>query len=298
VIGTPGEEDGGGKVVLLEGGVFKGVHAAMMIHPSPVDVLQPSIIALQTFDAYFEGKEAHASGAPELGVNAADALTIAQVAIGLLRQHIHPTDRIHGIVTKGGDAPNVIPAKTSAKYIVRSQTAEDAKELRKKVERCFEAGALATGAKLKIVQTEKPYAEMKHNLDILKKFKENAESLGRIFLDDLDEKKSFSYPFKMKFFMYLLKKIGLSPKDVRSLINRFSGSTDMGNVSLVVPSIHPYIGIDAPNAVNHQPEFAAFCASPSADKAIMDGALAMAWTAVDIANDKALRQKLIQYPKK
>lgn len=294
VIGTPGEEEGGGKIILVEGGAFDGIHAAMMVHPSPIDLLQPSIIALEAFDIEYTGKEAHASATPEYGINAADALTIAQVAIGLLRQHIHPTDRIHGIITKGGDAPNVIPAHTSAKYIIRSQTSRDAKELREKVLHCFEAGALATGAKLKIIQPEKPYAEMKHYLDILEKYKDNAEFLGRAFLDDLNTKKASSYPFKIKFFMYLLKKVGLSPKDVRVLLNRFSGSTDMGNISLVIPSIHPSIGIEAGSTSNHQPEFAALCVSPSADKAIMDGALAMAWTAVDIANDKKLRKRLIK----
>ena len=124
VIGTPAEEvgDSGGKILLLERGAFAGVHAAMMTHPAPRDSLLPNIIAASMFDVYYTGKEAHASAFPHLGINAADALTIAQTAIGLLRQHIRPTDRIHGIVTKGGEAPNIIPAHTSAKYIVRGET--------------------------------------------------------------------------------------------------------------------------------------------------------------------------------
>ena len=115
VIGTPAEEvcDGGGKILLLERGGFAGMHAAMMVHPAPVDIVEFPIIAASMFDVCYTGKEAHASAFPERGVNAADALTVAQTALGLLRQHIRSTDRIHGIITKGGDAPNVIPAHTS-----------------------------------------------------------------------------------------------------------------------------------------------------------------------------------------
>ena len=160
VIGTPAEEvgDSGGKILLLDRGAFQGMHAAMMVHPSPHDVVRARIIAASMFEVYYTGKEAHASSYPELGINAADALTIAQTAIGLLRQHIRATDRIHGIITKGGDAPNVIPAHTSARYIVRGQTLAELEEVRPRVHRCFEAGALATGATLKIVGGTKPYA--------------------------------------------------------------------------------------------------------------------------------------------
>ncbi|PON19235.1 amidohydrolase [Candidatus Entotheonella serta] len=236
VIGTPAEEagDAGGKILLLERGAFDGIYA---------------------------GKESHASAHPELGINAADALTVAQTAIGLLRQHIRPTDRIHGIITKGGDAPNVIPAHTSAKYIVRGRTLAELEELRPKVLRCFEAGAHATGATLEITGGDKPYAEMEYDLDLTAIYRRNAEALGRSFPDPADEKTS--------------------------------GSTDMGNVSLTIPSIHPMIGIDSLPAVNHQPEFTAHCITPAADKAVRDGALTMAWSAVDIAGDDTLRQRLL-----
>src|SRR5438477_5993028 len=150
VIGTPAEEtgDAGGKVLLLERGAFTGVHAAMMVHPAPFDVVEMPIIAASMFEVRYTGKEAHASAFPELGVNAADALTVAQTAIGLLRQHIRPTDRIHGIVTKGGDAPNIVPAHTAAKYIVRSKTLGDLDETRANVRRCSQPGALPTRADL------------------------------------------------------------------------------------------------------------------------------------------------------
>ena len=145
VIGTPAEEGGGGKIMLLDRGAFAGVHAAMMTHPAPSDSIMPKIIASSRFNVHYRGKAAHAAAYPELGINAADAMTIAQTAIGLLRQHIRSTDRIHGIITKGGDAPNIIPAHTSAQYSVRGRTVAALEELRPRVYRCFEAGALATG---------------------------------------------------------------------------------------------------------------------------------------------------------
>jgi len=265
VIGTPAEEIGNasGKILLLERGAFRGVHASMMVHPAPFDMVQAKIIAASMFEVHCTGKESHASAFPELGVNAADALTIAQTAIGLLRQHIRSTDRIHGIVTNGGAAPNVVPAHTSAKYIVRSETLEQLAELRPKVYRCFEAGALATGAKLSITGGDKPYAEMRHHSVMAALYRKNSEALGRNF-PNLGEWET-----------------------------RPTGSTDMGNVSLAMPAIHPMIGINSLPAVNHQPEFAAHCITPDADKALEDGALAMAWTCIDLATDPAARQSLL-----
>ncbi|HQR40877.1 MAG TPA: amidohydrolase, partial [Blastocatellia bacterium] len=164
VIGTPAEEvgDNGGKIILLEGGAFAGVHAAMMVHPAPFDVVSPGLIAASMFDVHYTGKESHAAAFPELGINAADALTVAQTSIGLLRQHILPTHRIHGIVTKGGDAPNIVPAHTSARYIIRGKTLSELEELRPRVHRCFEAGAVATGATLGMAGGARPYAEVVH----------------------------------------------------------------------------------------------------------------------------------------
>src|SRR5215471_5678316 len=265
VIGTPAEEVGaaGGKILLLERGAFKGVHAAMMVHPAPFDVVEMPIIAASMFEVHYTGKEAHASAFPEVGVNAADALTVAQTAIGLLRQHIKPTDRIHGFITKGGEAPNIVPAHTSAKYIIRGQTVKELEELRPKVYRCFEAGAIATGATFEILGGDKPYAEMIHDLEMAAAYQRNAESLGRTF------------------------------PDLGALLERAAGSTDMGNLSLVLPAIHPFIGINSLPAVNHQPEFTAHCIEEDADQAIHDGAIAMAWTAIDMALDEGLRNRLM-----
>src|SRR6185369_9256930 len=113
-------EYGGGKVLLLERGAFAGVHVAMMVHPAPLDIVEPTTLAIHEFDVHFHGKAAHASAFPERGINAADAMTVAQTAIGLLRQHIRPSDRVHGIVVRGGEAPNVVPAHTCAQYVVRA----------------------------------------------------------------------------------------------------------------------------------------------------------------------------------
>lgn len=273
VLGTPAEEIGnaGGKVLLLERGAYRGLHAALMVHPAPMDMLQPKIIAASMFDVHYTGKEAHASAFPELGINAADALTIAQTSIGLLRQHMRQTDRIHGICTHGGEAPNIVPAHTSARYIIRGETVKDMEELRVKVRHCFEAGALATGSKLEIKGGDKPYTEMHHDAAMAEIYRRNAESLGR----------SFDIPAKARAF--------ITPETAA----RFSASTDMGNVSLALPSIHPMIGIDSLPAVNHQPEFTAHCVSPAADQALWDGALAMAWTVIDMAADLNLRKRLL-----
>ncbi len=260
VIGTPAEEvgDAGGKILMLERGAFDGMHAAMMVHPAQADIVAPKMTAAALFEARYTGKEAHAALFPELGINAADALTVAQVAIGLLRQHIRTSDRIHGIITKGGDAPNVVPAHTTAKYMARAQTLDELHDVLPRVIRCFEAGALATGARLEIRGGDRPYAHVVHNAAMATLYQRNAEALGRSFAD-------VPWP----------------------------ASTDMGNVSLALPTIHPTIGINSLPAVNHQPEFAAACITPAADRAIGDGALAMAWTAIDIARDETLRERLI-----
>ncbi|HEY5083914.1 MAG TPA: peptidase dimerization domain-containing protein, partial [Rhizomicrobium sp.] len=215
------------------------------------------------FEVHCTGKESHASAFPERGVNAADALTIAQTAIGLLRQHIRSTDRIHGIVTQGGVAPNVVPAHTAARYIVRSETLDQLAELRSKVYRCFEAGGLATGAKVEITGGDKPYAEMHHDDDMAALYRANSEALGRPF-PNLGEWET-----------------------------RPTGSTDMGNVSRAIPSIHPMVGINSLPAVNHQPEFTAHCITADADKALVDGALAMAWTCIDLAGNQSVRERLM-----
>jgi amidohydrolase len=270
VLGTPAEEGGGGKVFMLERGAFDGIHAAMMVHPGPVDVAEARPFAVSHMLVRFRGKATHAAAYPEQGINAADAFTVAQVAIGLLRQQLLPSTRVHGVVTHAGDAPNIIPDQTEGRWYVRAESLDELAGLEPKIRRCFEAGALATGCELEIEAEAPPYAEFRNDPELLPLYRANAEHLGREFLPSDGSGGAAGLAGRM---------------------NR--ASTDMGNVSLVVPAIHPYIGIDSLPAVNHQKEFAAHCVTPTADRALTDAATALAWTAADAALNPALRTRLL-----
>jgi amidohydrolase len=262
VLGTPGEEGAGGKVAMLQRGAFEGVHAAMMVHPWPSERLAATCLAVSHFDAIFSGKEAHASAAPWEGINALDAMTVSQVAIGLRRQHLRPGDQVHGAVLEGGTAANVVPAFVRGRFMCRSRTLAGLERLDPQVRDCFRAGALATGATLSFEELSPVYSHMESDGTLLAAYRANAEALGRRFAED---------------------DAGTPAPTI---------STDMANVSLAVPTIHPLIGIEAKGAVNHQREFAAACATPSADAAVHDGAVALAWTAVDAATQPDIRTHL------
>jgi amidohydrolase len=263
LLGTPSEEGGGGKIDLINAGYFNDVHAAMMVHPWPNERLEATCLAVDHFDVIFRGKDAHASAAPWQGVNALDAVTIAQVAIGLLRQQLPPGDQVHGIVIDGGAAANIIPSYVRARFMCRSITADRLAALRVRVNQCFEAGSLATGALLEIDELGHQFSHMVSDQELLQHYRKAAEDLGRSFERD-------------------------DRGDARPTI-----STDMANVSLIVPSIHPLIAIETHGAVNHQPEFTAACRSASADAAVLDGATALAHAALAAASDPALRERLI-----
>lgn len=263
VLGAPAEEGGGGKITMLEAGVFDDVHAAMMIHPWPADRLEGTCLAVSHFDVRYTGKSAHASAAPWEGVNAGDAMVVAQVAVGLLRQQLHPGDQVHGIVTEGGQAANIVPESVTGRFMCRSTTLAGLEALEPRVMACFEAGALAAGCGLERTELSPTYSHMESDRGLLDRYRVNAEALGRRF--DLDDDGSPRPTF----------------------------STDMANVSLAVPTIHPLVALDAAGSVNHQPEFAAACITPSADRAVRDGALAMAWTAIDAAEEGPLRDRLL-----
>lgn len=266
VMGTPAEEviDRGGKIVMLETGVFDDVHAALMAHPAPFEAATPTMIAAAGFDVSYVGREAHASAAPEVGINAADAAVIAQVALGLLRQHLPRTSRVHGIVDRAGEAPNVIPADAHARYMVRAPRLSELREVQARVIKCFEAGALATGATMTVRGGDKPYAEVTHAPELVSLYRSNGTSLGREFCDD------------------------------DPTYAHFQASTDMGNVSSVIPSIHPFFGVGTWPVVNHQPEFADFCATPAADDALIDAGTCLAWTAIDAVVDDSVREALLR----
>ena len=264
LLGTPSEEGGGGKIDLINAGYFRDVHAAMMVHPWPNERLEAQCLAVDHFDVTFEGKEAHASAAPWEGVNALDALTIAQVAIGLLRQQLRPGDQVHSIIVEGGSAANIIPRRAVGRYMARSVTAARLAQLRDRLAGCFEAGARATGATLAVSEIGSAFSHMESDPALLAHYRVAAEELGRSFaLDDEG-------------------------------VARPTISTDMANVSLVVPSIHPLLAIPTHGAVNHQPEFTAACITPEADQAVIDGALALAHTAYLTATDAPLRARLLR----
>ncbi|WP_169251060.1 M20 family metallopeptidase [Brevibacterium sp. 'Marine'] len=252
VIGTPAEEGGGGKIELLDRGAFTELDFALMAHPAPVDVAEAEPFAVTHWHVEYTGRAAHAAAYPERGINANDAFLIAQVALGLLRQQLPKTVRVHGVMTNGGEAPNAIPAKTEGRWYVRAETTEELLAVEQKVINCFEAGALATGAQLSITPESRRYSEMRTDEAALEAYRANAEALGRDF--DVDP--------------------------VAATMNR--ASTDMGNVSQIVDAIHPYIGVGG-EASNHQAAFAESCVGERAERSLIDGATALAWTAADVS---------------
>ena len=254
VLGTPAEERFGGKVDLMNAGAFDNVTAAMMIHPATRDVLDPQTLAVSHLEVEFHGKASHAAFAPQEGVNALDAFVQAYVNISTLRQAILPTDKVHGVIEEGGDAPNVIPSYSRSAWYVRAESIVRLQELEARVHAAFEAAAVATGCDVEISQSGHLYEDLQTNHTMAALFEENSVALGR----------SLAHGHDMP--------VGAS------------GSTDMGNVSHKVPSIHPFLSIESLPAVNHQPEFAAHTITSDGEKAIHDGALAMAWTAIDIVD--------------
>lgn len=263
VIGTPAEESGGGKILMLERGVFDDVAAALMVHPGPQDIVGATSLALADLAITFTGREAHASAAPEAGRNAADAATIAQVAIGLLRQHLEPGQQVHGIVSDGGVAPNIVPAHAELLYYLRARTGTSLVQLQERAEACFAAGALATGCTHAVRTVAPTYAELTPDAELAAIYRDEIVALGR------------------------------TPIPVELEGRRPLGSTDMGNVTNVLPGIHPVIGIESNGAVTHQPAFAAASIGASADRAILDGSQALARTAIRAVDDPAIRTRLL-----
>ncbi len=264
LLGTPAEEAGGGKVLLLNAGAFDDVAATVMLHPGPLDIAAARSLALSQVAVGYRGRESHAAVAPHLGVNAADAITVAQVAIGLLRQQLAPGQMTHGIVTDGGQATNVIPARAEMQYTMRANDAESLRELEKRMADCFLAGAVATGCDYAVSETEPPYDELTPDTWLADTFREEMVRLGRSPV----------------------------PTDVEAAFPL--GSTDMGNVTKVMPGIHPIVGIDAGGASVHQPAFAAAAAGPSADTAVVEGAIMLARTVVRLAETQAERDRVLE----
>ncbi len=251
ILGTPAEEGGGGKVRLIDAGAFEGVDAALMVHPAGGDLRRMDVIAIHRVLATYHGQSAHAAAFPWKGRNALDAAVLGYVNVAALRQHIRPNERIHGVFTDGGDKPNIVPARAAAEWYVRAGDVGRLETLKARVVACLEAGALAAGCTMELDWQEPVYADMRDNLPIVDLYAANAGTLGRRVSD---------------------------PDAGFSVV----GSTDMGNVSYVVPSIHPMIAVSPPNISIHTPEFADYARGAAGDAAVLDGAKAMAMTIADL----------------
>jgi amidohydrolase len=264
LMGTPAEESGGGKALLLKAGAFDDICAAVMVHPGPADIAAARSLALSEVTVGYRGHESHASVAPHLGVNASDAATVAQVAIGLLRQQLAPGQQVHGIVTEGGRAPNVIPGRSTMRYAMRAIDKGSLQRLESRVFDCFQAGALATGCEFNIDDHGPAYDELRSD-----------QWMANVFREEMTRRDRTPVPEELESALPL-------------------GSTDMGNITQAMPGIHPIVGVDAGGASLHQPEFTAAAVSPSADAAVVDGSIMLARTVIRLAETPAQRQRVMR----
>jgi len=255
VLGTPAEEGNGGKIAMIKAGCFDDIDVAMMAHAGPIDLAEAPMFGVAHVDVEYRGKAVHASVFPEQGVNALDAIVTAYQAIAQLRQHIRRDARIHGIITHGGEAPNIVPQMTRGAFYVRALKPWYLEQLKERVRHCFEAGALATGCELRMDWHEDAeYAPMKNNKPMVEAYRRNGEALGMQFIE------------------------------LRELT---TGSTDMGNVSQMVPAIHPNFSVGQP-VLTHSPEFTAAAVTDAAHEGMLRAAEALAMTGVDVALEPGL----------
>lgn len=251
ILGTPAEESGGGKVLMARAGAFEGIDAAMMVHPADADLPAIDAIAIQQLEVSFHGRAAHAAAAPWDGRNALDAAVLGYMNVAALRQHIRPNERIHGIFTKGGDKPNIVPAEAAMNWYIRSGTLESLQPLMHRVLACLQGAADACGVEMRHQWVGISYADMVDNLAMVQAYATNAARLGRVLLDP-------------------------------TVSHKVTGSTDMGNISYLVPSIHPMIQVAERGVPIHSVSFAEFAGGAAGDRAVIDGAKAMAMTVVDL----------------
>ncbi len=259
VIGTPAEEIGAGKAIMAERGAFDDIDMAMMVHPGGHDAVTTQALACQSLEVEFFGRAAHAAARPESGINALEAILQSFAAINSLRQHIKAKARIHGIITDGGEAANIVPAHSAGLFLVRAEDEAYLEQLKQRVLNCFTGAATATGARLEYKWGDTHYAPLRNNLTLARLFMRNMRSIRhRVKL--FDPTQSF-------------------------------GSTDMGNVSQIVPGIHPTVSIASLNSV-HSPEFATAAASESGMQALIDAAKALAMTVTDIVASPEIVKKI------
>jgi amidohydrolase len=262
VIGTPAEEGGGGKIRLIRGGIFQEVDAAMMFHPDTKTQVLHWALAVTHMHFEFVGRAAHASGDPEKGINALDAFVLAYNGISMLRQHIKEGARLHGFLIEGGTAPNIVPERTRGEFLVRARDEGYMQELVQKVKNIFQAAALATGCSVKLTFDEDPYTDLRNNSVLARLFEENLERLGIDVVEGV--------PWEN------------------------AGSTDMGNVSHVVPAIHPTLAIAPVDVPGHSQAFLEASGSLRGYQAMIDAAKALAMTGADLLADPSLLDKAKQ----
>lgn len=260
LIGTPAEESGGGKIEMAPNGAFDGLDGVMMVHPADRNLASYRLIAAAKLTATFHGHPAHAAATPEAGVNALDALVTAYTALGTLRQQVPDGHRIHAIIREGGTATNIIPDRAVGEFGFRAPTREALARLRDRVEACLNAGALSAGAEVEITHDPIEYHDLRDNPTFTSSFRRNAETLGLVF------------------------------DEMADLPGNHAASTDFGNVSHLVPAIHPMIATVPDGTAFHTEAFAEHCATPPAMTAMLNAAKAMAMTAIDVLCDPELRQ--------
>jgi amidohydrolase len=253
VVGTPAEEGGGGKIKLAEAGVFINVQAALMFHPASKNMVTRGSLASSRLTIEFFGKASHAAAAPQEGINALDALLLTFNNINAIRQTFAPRDRVAGIITNGGEACNIIPAYSSAKFSIRATTGERRDQLVQHVIACAQAGADAIGCQLN-ANISPGYKEIIPNPVLAEIFAKNLTAVGREVVDpDPDES---------------------------------MGSTDMGDLSHLIPCLHPYLETVPVSVACHTQEFADLCLSPQSKKATLDAAKAIAMSVFDLLDNQ------------
>ncbi|MEO8106551.1 MAG: M20 family metallopeptidase [Actinomycetes bacterium] len=257
VLGTHAEEVGGGKVELINAGAFDDADAALMMHPSPYDDYGPRTLAVEEWCVVYKGHASHASAAPELGLNALDAVVAGYSNIALLRQAFRKHQQVHGVIVDGGKAANVIPERAEASYYLRAVNMDDLEDLRRRVRACLEAAATATGTSVEITVTGYVFEPLKPHEALIATFTEACHAIGRTLSTD--------------------------PRG-----NELGGSTDFGNVSQRIPGLHADLAVHSFPAVNHQHEFAAACVTPEGDRTMLDAAKGLALTALAVGADPGI----------
>ena len=256
ILGTPAEEGGGGKVRMLNSGAFDSVDAALMIHPADADLPNISSLAVQQLRATYTGKAAHAAAAPEKGINALDGAVLGYVGVAALRQHISPDERLHGIFIDGGQKANIVPERAESVWYARSSTIDRLEILKDRLVETLKGGANSAGCEVEIEWINEPYAEVLDNEPILSAYMKNSSSIGR----------------------------NIYPADNNEVV----GSTDLGNVSQIIPSIHPMVKAAPTGTAIHTVDFEKYCNQTEADVAVIDSAKSLAMTVLDCWADPDL----------